>query len=87
MSSKSKAIEPVVPLTSMRMAFLRPQANRVASRIAGAPLLRRAVNSAASSTVTGPRSLPAVPCSPLKLSATGRSVTKVLSTPETPWNR
>src|SRR5690625_2653616 len=87
MSSKSKAMEPVEPLTSMRIAFLRPQANRLASRTAGAPLSSRAVNRAASSTVTGPRSVPAVPWRPLKLSATGRSLTNVSIIPETPRKR
>ncbi len=66
MSSKSKAREPVVPLSSRRMAFFRPRANRVASNtpigpdrlirsVAAAPPSKRALKMAASSTVTGPR--------------------------------
>ena len=37
MSSKSKARLPREPLISMRMAFLRPMANRVASKTPSAP--------------------------------------------------
>ena len=37
MSSKSKARLPAEPLISMRIAFLRPVANRVASKTPSAP--------------------------------------------------
>lgn len=86
MSSKSKASEPSVPLISMRIAFLRPSANRVASKDPIAPPSKRAVNRAASSTVTGPRSPVASPTppSPDAWPATGRLVTKVSSSPDTP---
>src|SRR5665647_3209722 len=59
MSSKSKASDPREPLISMRIAFLRPHAKRVASNVPMAPPAKRAMNTAASSTVTGPRSAPA----------------------------
>ena len=55
MSSKSNARLPRDPLTSMRSAFLRPVANRVASNTPTAPPSKRARKAAASSTVTGPR--------------------------------
>ena len=59
------------PLSSMRRAFLRPVAYRVASNAPIAPDARppssRAVNQAASSTVTCPRSSEAVPESPTRL--------------------
>ena len=58
MSSKSKARLPAEPLISMRIAFLRPVANRVASKTPSAPPVNRARKTAASSTVTGPRSVP-----------------------------
>ena len=64
MSSKSKASEPSVPLISMRIAFLRPSAKRVASNEPTAPPSKRAVNQAASSTSTGPRSPSASPAPP-----------------------
>ena len=94
MSSKSKAREPKVPLSSRRMAFFRPRANRVASKMpigpeagpsSGVPA-KRAVKRAASSTVTGPRSAPAAPCPPrpTRSPARGRSVTKVSISAETP---
>ncbi len=54
MSSKSNEIEPRVPLTSRRIAFLRPVAKRVASKVARAPPLIRDTSTAASSTVTSP---------------------------------
>ncbi len=54
MSSKSKARLPSEPLISMRMAFLRPVAKRVASKTPTAPPSNRARNTAASSTVTRP---------------------------------
>ena len=52
MSSKSKARLPAEPLISIRMAFLRPVANRVASKTPTAPPPNRARNAAVSSTVT-----------------------------------
>jgi hypothetical protein len=52
MSSKSKAMLPRDPLSSRRIAFLRPVANRVASKVASAPPLNRPTKIAASSTVT-----------------------------------
>ena len=65
MSSKSKARLPCEPLISIRMAFLRPVANRVASKTPSAPPSKRARNAAASSTVTvaalGRRRVPAEP--------------------------
>ena len=64
MSSKSNARLPADPLISMRMAFLRPVANRVASKTPSAPPVNRARKAAASSTVTWPRSVPAVPDRP-----------------------
>ena len=57
MSSKSKARLPRDPLTSKRIAFLRPVAKRVASKLASAPPVNRPMKSAASSTVTWPRPL------------------------------
>ncbi|MCY1241319.1 hypothetical protein D9M72_542130 [compost metagenome] len=102
MSSKSKAMDPLVPFSSRRIAFLRPRAKRVASKMpmgpAGLPgtepasapssclASKRAVNSAASSTVTGPRgpSEPPWPPSPTKSPPTGRSFTNVSSSAETP---
>ena len=54
MSSKSKARLPVEPLISIRMAFLRPVAKRVASKTPTAPPLNRARKAAVSSTVTSP---------------------------------
>src|SRR5665647_2974967 len=84
MSSKSKASDPREPLISMRIAFLRPHAKRVASNVPMAPPATRAMNTAASSTVTGPRSAPAEPCRPENSLATGRSCTKVSSRPLTP---
>ena len=44
MSSKSKATLPRVPLTSSRRAFLRPVADRVASKTPAAPEPKRARN-------------------------------------------
>ena len=65
MSSKSNASDPCDPLISSRIAFLRPHANRVASNVASPPPDIRPRKIAASSTVTGPVSVPdAVPCSP-----------------------
>ncbi len=55
MSSKSKARLPAEPLISIRMAFFRPVAKRVASKTPRPPPVNRAMNTAASSTVTGPR--------------------------------
>ena len=57
MSSKSKARLPAEPLISIRMAFLRPSANRVASKVPRAPPENRPRNTAASSTVTVPVSV------------------------------
>ena len=54
MSSKSKASEPLLPLISIVMWFLRPRAKRVASRFASAPFLNRPIHETASSTVTLP---------------------------------
>ena len=54
MSSKSKAMLPREPLISNRIEFFRPVANRVASKVASAPPLSRAMKTAASSTVTRP---------------------------------
>ena len=54
MSSKSKARLPAEPLISIRMAFLRPVANRVASKTPTAPPPKRARKAAVSSTVTSP---------------------------------
>ena len=85
MSSKSNARLPCEPLTSIRIAFLRPVANRVASKTPSAPPPNRARNTAASSTVTGPRSGPPVAVRPLEPVATGRSLTKVSSCPDTSW--
>ena len=85
MSSKSNASEPADPLISSRIAFLRPHANRVASNVASPPPDIRPRKIAASSTVTGPVSvLDAVPCRPPNESATGRSLTNVSSTADTP---
>ena len=83
MSSKSNASDPSVPLTSSRRAFLRPVANRVASKTPTAPSAKRAVKAAASSTVTGPRSASAVDVPPsVALSpASGRVVTNVSMSP------
>ena len=83
MSSKSKARLPAEPLISMRIAFLRPLANRVASKTPRAPPRNSARKTAASSTVTGPRPLPAVPVRPACSAGNGRSSTKVRSRPET----
>ena len=85
MSSKSNAIEPSVPLTSSRRAFLRPVANRVASKTPMAPSAKRPVKAAASSTVTGPRSASAVEVPPsVALSpAIGRVLTNVSISPLT----
>ena len=84
MSSKSKASEPSVPLISMRIAFLRPRAKRVASKDPIAPESKRAVNRAASSTVTGPVSAPPLADRPLDCDGSGRSFTKVSVSPDTP---
>ncbi len=83
MSSKSKARLPALPLISIRIAFLRPVANRVASKTPSAPAANFARNTAASSTVTGPRSAPAVPDRPQCSAAIGRSLTNVSSWPLT----
>ena len=83
MSSKSKARLPAEPLISIRIAFLRPVANRVASKTPSAPPVNRAMKTAASSTVTGPRSVPAEPERPACSVATGRSLTNVSSWPDT----
>ena len=61
MSSKSKARLPREPLISIRMAFFRPRAKRVASKLASAPPEKRPRNTAASSTVTVPVPSPATP--------------------------
>src|SRR3954447_10822630 len=87
MSSKSNAILPPAPLISMRIAFLRPRANRVASNEASAPPVKRPRNSAASSTVTCPVPSPATPDSDPAAAGSGRSVTKVSSIPLTPVSR
>jgi hypothetical protein len=76
--SMSNASEPALPLTSSRIWFLRPVANRVASKLATAPPAKRPRNSAASSTVTAPRPLP---------SGSGRSRTNVSVSPHTPVSR
>ena len=55
MSSKSNARLPLAPLISMRMAFLRPVAKRVASKTPIAPPVEPGEEAAASSTVTAPR--------------------------------
>ncbi len=83
MSSKSKATLPSDPLISIRIAFLRPVAKRVASKTPRAPPLNWARKTAASSTVTGPRPLPAVPDRPECSAGSGRSLTKVSSRAET----
>ena len=88
MSSKSNARLPGDPLISIRIAFLRPVAKRVASKTPTAPPVNRARKVAASSTVTWPVPAPdrrrrrraAPPPSP---SARGRSWTKVSSMPLT----
>ena len=64
MSSKSNARLPADPLISIRIEFLRPDANRVASNVAKAPPVKRARKIAASSTVTSPRSAPPTPGKP-----------------------
>jgi hypothetical protein len=74
-------------LTSSRIAFLRPVANRVASKLATAPPPNRPRNSAASSTVTGPRSLPPDADSPLAAAGRGRSFTNVSVSALTPDSR
>ena len=48
--SRSKAIEPLLPLTSQRKAFLRPVAKRVASIVPTAPPAKATAASKASST-------------------------------------
>src|SRR5919199_1242265 len=63
-ASKSKARLPLLPLTSSRIAFLRPVANRVASNTPIAPCDSRAVKTAVSSTVTSPVPDPPVAASP-----------------------
>ena len=82
--SKSKARLPCEPLISRRMAFLRPVAKRVASNEPIAPPAKRAVNSAASSTVTGPVAAGPLADSPLDAAGSGRSLTKVSVSAETP---
>jgi hypothetical protein len=54
MRSRSNARLPADPLSSRRSPFLRPVAHRVTSKEASAPEASRAVNTAASSTVTWP---------------------------------
>jgi hypothetical protein len=81
-------------LISNRIAFLRPVANRVASKLPTAPPESRAVNRVASSTVTGPISTVGVPPAPpappadavrpADAEASGRSFTKVSASPLTP---
>ena len=75
--SRSNARLPRAPLTSIRSAFLRPVANRVASKEARAPDSSRPVNATASSTVTGPVAPGGPP-------GRGRSGTNVAVTAETP---
>ena len=84
MSSKSKARLPSEPLISMRIAFLRPVAKRVASKTPSAPPAKRPRKTAASSTVTGPRSAGGGAGQARRArAATGRSLTKVSSWPDT----
>ena len=61
MSSKSKARLPADPLISIRIEFLRPDAKRVASKTPSAPPVKPPRKTAASSTVTSPRSVPPTP--------------------------
>jgi hypothetical protein len=63
--SKSNARLPSEPLSSIRIAFLRPAANRVASKVARAPFSVWPKNAVASSTVTSPVSLPPLPLRPV----------------------
>src|SRR5450755_4048445 len=63
-ASRSNASEPDSPFISTRSAFLRPVAKRVASYVANAPPANRAMKTTASSTVTVPRPLAPVACSP-----------------------
>jgi hypothetical protein len=72
------------PLISIRMAFLRPSANRVASNVASAPPVNRPRNTAASSTVTVPVPSPATPERDPAAAGSGRSVTNVSSSALTP---
>ena len=85
MSSKSKARLPREPLISIRIAFLRPVAKRVASKTPIAPPENRAMNDGR--VVDGDRSaLGATPVPPTgrrARAASGRSLTKVSSRPET----
>src|SRR5829696_5930542 len=67
---------PSSPLSSTRRPSSWPVAKRVASKLPRAPPAKRAMNTAASSTVTGPRA-------PMP-SASGRSRTNVSVSPETP---
>src|SRR5690606_30129085 len=85
--SKSKYRLPSEPLISMRSAFLRPEAKRVASKEARPPPVSRPMNRAASSTVTGPRSRPPLAARPDDASASGRSLMNVSVMAETPARR
>ena len=87
MSSKSNARLPREPLTSNRIAFLRPVAKRVASKVASPPPLSRARKIAASSTVTCPRPVPTSADSPCTAPGSGRSCTKVSIVALTPVRR
>ena len=72
-------------MTSTRIAFLRPVANRVASKMPSAPPENRPVNSAASSTVTVPVPPPPPDADrPADASGNGRSLMNVSVSPETP---
>ena len=94
-ASKSNARLPREPLTSRRSAFFRPVAKRVASNVPSPPPDSRAVNTAASSTLTSPVAVPPFADSPDEASASGRRVTKVAvcaetsvsSSPVTNWAR
>ena len=87
-ASKSKARLPRLPLTSSRIAFFRPVANRVASKTPSTPPASRAVKIAASSTVTSPvpsSAAPPVAARPPDVDdSSGRCLTKVSVTALTP---
>ncbi len=63
---------PSEPLISIRSAFLRPVAKRLASYVASAPSASRATKTAASSTVTGPVSGPGPSAAPLPAACAAR---------------
>ena len=82
--SRSNAIAPSDAAELDAERVLAAGGVRVASNEPSAPPLSRAVNRRASSTVTWPRSLDAVPPSPTISPSSGRSVTKVARIPLTP---